>query len=151
VRPEQQPGGPFDENFQILRLMQQEFERLGYFFHPVPKEHTEAGVIDPLVHRIRGQIKRRGMEKVAGKVAITWSGYAQDDREIFAIPEIRAFYQRLDRQLPELPSLVTYLPQFNYNGPGFHLMLLGNRRRSDPPTRSRRLGRVGCRCAAHRG
>jgi len=58
-------------------------------------------------------------------VLISFSGFSQDEREIFAIPEIRSFYQALDAQLPELPALQAYLPHLRYNGPGFHVMLLG--------------------------
>lgn len=115
------PGERFDD----LRTTQEGLERLGYYFYPVEKEHTEGFITDPLIHRIRTQIKKRGFEKVAGKVAITFSGYRYDPREIFAIPEIRAYWRRLDRELPELPALLTYLPQLGFNGPGQHLMLLG--------------------------
>jgi hypothetical protein len=41
---------------------------------PSPKEHAEAVVTDPLVHRIETQVKKRGLEKLAGRVAITFSG-----------------------------------------------------------------------------
>lgn len=58
-------------------------------------------------------------------MALTFSGYFDDPREIFAIPEIRAYYGQLDHELPELPALVAYLPQITYNGPGNHLLLLG--------------------------
>ncbi len=116
---------PVDESFAALRLVQDGLERLGYVYQPVAREHTEAGVIDPLVHRLRGQIKRRGLDKLAGRVAISFSGYAEDEREVFAIPEIRGYWRRLDRQLPELPALLAYIPELRFNGPGMHLMLLG--------------------------
>src|SRR5438093_50620 len=119
------PGGPFDESYDALRFVQQEFERTGHLFAPIPKEHIEAGVTGPLVHRIKMQIKKRGFEKLAGNVAVTFSGYAHDEREIFAIPEIRAYWRKLDRELPELPALLAYLPQLGFNGPGIHLMMVG--------------------------
>jgi hypothetical protein len=124
---EQEPpdGRKNFERFEALRLVQQELERRGYFLHPVPREHTEATITDPLVHRIRTQIRKRGLEKMAGRVSITFSGYAEDEREIFAIPEIRRYWRALDSQLPELPALLAYLPELNFNGPGNHLMLLG--------------------------
>jgi hypothetical protein len=121
---ERQP--PFhDESFNSLLQTQRELERLGYFFHPVAKEHTEGGVTDLLLHRLRTQINKRGFGKLAGHTLITFSGYGEDEREIIAIPEIRSFWRSLDQQLPELPALVAYLPQARYNGPGFHVMLLG--------------------------
>lgn len=123
---EQHPGGPFDERFTTLRAVQEGLERLGYFLYPVPKEHTEAGITDPLVHRIKMQVKKRGMEKVAGRVAVTFSGWAQDRREVFDIPEVRGYWRALDRQLPELPALLAYLPELAFNGPGIHLMLVGD-------------------------
>jgi hypothetical protein len=113
------------EPYEAIRFMQEALEQLGYYLYPVAKEHTEAAITNPLVHRIRTQIKRRGFEKVAGKLALTFSGYFDDPREIFAIPEIRVYYQQLDHELSELPALVAYLPQITYNGPGNHLMLLG--------------------------
>ncbi len=122
----ERPGEPpFGESFAAMRVVQEQLERRGYFLHPVPKEHAEGLVTDPLIARIKSQIRKRGFEKVAGHVAISYSGYADDDREIFAIPEIRAYYRQLDQHLPDLPALVAYLPKLNFNGPGFHLMLLG--------------------------
>jgi hypothetical protein len=121
----QERQGPYDESFNSLRIVQEGLQRLGYQFHPVAKEHAEGGIIDPLLHRIRGQIKRRGFEKVAGKVAITFSGYAQDRREIFAIPEARSYWRKLDGELSELPALLAYAPELGFNGPANHLMLLG--------------------------
>jgi len=125
MSPERGPGGPFDESFATLRLVQHEFERLGYFFYPIAKEHLEAGVTDPLINRFKTQIKKRGMAHVAGRVTVTFSGYAEDEREIFAIPEIRAYWRQLNAEVPELPALVAYLPEFGFNGPGNHLVLLG--------------------------
>lgn len=115
----------YGERFDAIRFVQTELERSGYYFYPIEKEHTEALLTEPLADRIRRQIKKRGFEKVAGKVAITFSGYAHDDREIFAVPEIRAYWQKLDRQLPELPAVLTHLPELGFNGPGLHLMLTG--------------------------
>src|SRR5687767_8108401 len=108
----------FGERFDAIRFVQGELERQGYYFYPVEKEHLEALVTHPLVHRIRTQIKKRGFAKVAGKVAVTFSGYADDPREIFDIPEIRSYWRRLDAELPELPSVLAFLPEFQFNGPG---------------------------------
>jgi hypothetical protein len=116
---------PNYESFNDLRLAQQELERLGYFLHPIPKEHTEGAITNPLAHRLRTQIKRRGLEKLAGRTIITFSGFAEDPREVIVIPEIRAYWRQLDAQVPELPALVAYLPEWGFNGPGLHLMLLG--------------------------
>jgi hypothetical protein len=113
------------EHFDHLRAAQEGLERLGYYFYPIEREHTEGLVTAPLVQRIRTQIKKRGFEKVAGKVAITFTGYAGDPREIFAIPEIRTYWHHLDRELPDLPALLAVLPELNFNGPGQHLMLMG--------------------------
>jgi hypothetical protein len=113
------------ESFTILRATQEALERHGYFLQPVPREHTEAGVTDPLVHRLHTLTKKRGFTHVAGHVMITFSGYARDEREIIAIPEIRSYWRSLDAQVPELPGLVAYLPHWRFNGPGFHVMLLG--------------------------
>lgn len=89
--------------FELLRVTQQELERKGFYFFAVEKELTEALVTQPLVHRLCTTIKKRGFGKVAGHSIITFSGYETDPREIFEVPEIRAYYQQLDRQLPELP------------------------------------------------
>lgn len=102
-----------------------ELERAGYFFLPIPKEHTEGLVTAPLLHRIRTHITKRSFARVAGRTAITFSGYGDDPREIYAIPEIRAYWRQLDRQFPELPALLTVLPLFAFNGPGQHVSLLG--------------------------
>jgi hypothetical protein len=121
---EREPHG-FGERFVALRLAQEGLEKRGYYFHPVQKEHVEGLVTEPLVRRIRTQVKKRGFEKVAGHVAITFSGYADDPREVFAIPEVRRYWQKLDRDLPELPALLAFLPPLGFNGPGMHLMLMG--------------------------
>jgi hypothetical protein len=113
------------ESFWVMQAVQQDLERRGYFFHPVEKEHTEGLVTDPLLARIRTSIRKRSFEKVASRTAITFSGYAQDPREIFEIPEVRSYWQELDAQLPELPALLTHIPQLRYNGPGMHLELIG--------------------------
>jgi hypothetical protein len=115
----------FDEHFPTLALAQEALERRGYFFHPVPREHTEGLVTSPVLHRLRTQIKKRGFERVAGHVAITFSGFSRDEREIFAIPAVRAYWRQLDRELPELPALLAVLPELTFNGPSQHLLLLG--------------------------
>jgi hypothetical protein len=112
------------ESFWVMQAVQEDLERRGYFFHPVEKEHTEGLVTDPLLARLRTSIRKRGFEKVASRTAITFSGYANDPREIFEIPEVRSYWQQLDQQLPALPALLTHLPDLPYNGPGMHLMLL---------------------------
>src|SRR5579883_2720645 len=126
----------FFERFDVLRWTQAELSRTGYVFEPIPKELTEARVTAPLIHRLRTTITQRGFGSVAGRVAITFSGYAADRREIYAIPEIRAYWRALDRQVPELPALLTVLPAFRYNGPGQHVLLLGTITavRHDPTT-----------------
>lgn len=126
MRYEHDPSSRGYEDFRHLSRVQRELERAGYFFHPVEKEHAEALTTTPLLQKIRSQIKRRGFEKVAGRVAITFSGYANDQREIWQVPEVRAYWRQLDRQLPELPALLTLLPPFGFNGPGQHLLLLGD-------------------------
>lgn len=115
----------YDERFAALALAQEALARRGYLFCPVEKEHTEALVTGPLLHRIHTQIKKRSFANVAGRVAISFSGYARDKRELFEIPEVRAYWRSLDRELQELPALLTVLPEFRYNGPGQHLLLLG--------------------------
>src|SRR5438105_3561915 len=103
------------EGFHDFRLIQQEFEKQGHYFYPVEKELTEGLVTEPLVHRIRTQIKKRGFGNVAGRVAITFSGYKDDEREVWAIPEVRAYWRKLDRELPELPALLAFLPLLGIN------------------------------------
>ena len=115
----------FDERFATLRAAQEGLARRGYLLYPVEREHTEALVTGPLLHKIRTQVKKRGFSNVAGRVAVSFSGYARDEREVFAIPEVRAYWQQLDRELPELPALLTMLPEFGFNGPGMHMLLLG--------------------------
>lgn len=115
----------FDERFATLRAAQEGLARRGYLLYPVEKEHTEALVTGPLLHKIRVQVKKRGFANVAGRVAISFSGYARDERELFEIPEARTYWQQLNRELPELPALLTILPEFGFNGPGQHVLLLG--------------------------
>jgi len=114
-----------DERFTTLRPVQEALARRGFYLYPIEKEHTEGLVTSPLLHRLRTQIKKRGFRQVAGHVALTFSGYAHDQREVFAIPEARAWWQQLDTQLPELPALLAILPELRYNGAGMHLTLLG--------------------------
>jgi len=114
------------ERFDHLQLVRTELGRRGYFLHAVPREHTEGLVTGPLLHRLQTQIKKHGFGHVAGHVAITFSGLAFDEREIYAIPEVRAYWRALDEQLPELPALLATLPAFGFNGPGQHVMLLGD-------------------------
>ena len=115
----------FDERFTTLMAVQEALGRRGYFFYPIAKEHTEAMVTGPLIHRIETQVKKRGFANLAGKVALTFSGYARDDREVFAIPEVRDYWRKIDGELPELPALLAVLPELGFNGPGMDLMLLG--------------------------
>jgi hypothetical protein len=123
----QEREGPefFDERFTTLSAVQEGLARYGYLFYPIGKEHTEALITGPLLHRIRTQISKRGFGNLAGRLIVTFSGFARDEREVFAIPEARAYWQRLDQELPELPALLALLPGFDFNGPGLHLMLLG--------------------------
>ncbi len=121
---EEEPGF-FDERFATLRVVQEALERRGYYFHAVEKEHAEGLVIGPLLHRLHGTIKKRRFSNVAARVAITFSGFARDEREVYAIPEVRAYWQALDAQLPELPALLAIIPELRYNGPGMQLMLVG--------------------------
>src|ERR1700736_3163534 len=98
---------PFSgESFEVLRGTQEKLETLGWLFFPIPKEHVEGLITAPLLQRIRTQIKKRGFEKVAGRALITFSGFVADSREIYAIPEARSYWAKLDRELPELPALV---------------------------------------------
>jgi hypothetical protein len=116
---------PADESFESLRVAQQTLEKLGWHFFPIPKEHAEGLVTGPLLQRIRTQINKRGFGKMAGRAIITFSGLFHDPREVFAIPEVRAYWRQLNQQLPELPALLGMLPEMGYNGPGMHLTLLG--------------------------
>jgi len=119
-------GPAFFERFESLHEAQVALERLGYFFQPVPREHTEGLVTGPLLHRLRTRITKRGFGNVAGRVMVTFSGYGKDEREVYAIPEARAYWRMLDRELPELPALLATLPELGFNGPGIHLLLLGD-------------------------
>lgn len=121
---EQQPESriPFD----LIRFAQQELERRGAYFVPVEKEHAEASITEPLVSRLHHQIKKRHFANLAGRVILTFSGYEEDPREIYEISEIRAYFRKLDTQLPELPALLSFQPEIGFNGPGLYLMLLGN-------------------------
>jgi len=119
------PEGFYDERFATLAAVQEALARRGFLFYPVEREHTEGLVTGPLLHRIRTQVKKRGMVNVAGHLAISFSGYARDRREVFDIPEVRSYWHKLDAELPELPALLTMLPEFGFNGPGQHLLLLG--------------------------
>lgn len=116
--------GPL-ESFDMLKALQEALGRSGYFFFPVERESTEALVTEPLVDRITRTIDKRGFRKVASHGVITFSGYSRDARELYEIPEVQAFWRKLNTQLDELPAVLAYLPQLNFNGPGLHLMLLG--------------------------
>src|SRR5579885_3013901 len=89
------------ERFDHIQLVQTELERRGYFLHAVPMEHMEGLVTGPLLHRLRTQVKKHGFHRVAGHVVITFSHHTADRREIYAIPEVRAYWRALDVQLPE--------------------------------------------------
>ena len=115
----------YDERFAKLQAAQEALAQRGFLFYPVEREHTEAQVTGPLLHRVHTQIKKRGFANLASRVAVSFSGYARDQRELFEIPEVRAYWHRLDRELPELPALLTILPAFRFNGPGQHVLLLG--------------------------
>jgi len=118
-------GSHHFERFDHLARVQAELAQRGFFLHPVPREHTEALVTGPLIHRLHSQIKKRGFSRVAGHVAITFSGYSSDVREVYEISEIRAYWRALDAQLPELPALLATIPELRYNGPGIQVMMLG--------------------------
>jgi hypothetical protein len=124
MNEERDPRRAF-ERYESFRVTQHELERIGYYFHPIEREHTEGLIVDPLLARVNRQIKRRGFAKVATKMIFTFSGYVEDPREIEQIPEVRAWWRRFDSQLPELPALLGFLPAMEFNGPGQHLLLLG--------------------------
>jgi hypothetical protein len=111
--------------FEILRVVQSELERRGYYYLAVEQEHIEGLVTAPIAARLRGQIKRRGFQKVAGHMILTFSGYDRDPREIQEVPEIRAYFEQLDAEVTELPALLAFLPEMGFNGPGIYLMILG--------------------------
>ncbi len=113
------------ERFDHIRLVHEALAEHGYYFQAVEREHAEAGATGPLVHRLRGLIEDKGFANVVSRVGITFSGYADDPREVFAIPELRRYWRELDAQLPELPALLAVLPDLGFNGPGMHLTLLG--------------------------
>jgi len=115
----------FGERFADLRVVQEALERRGFFFHPIPKEHTEGLVTGPLLHRLHSTLKKRGFGNAAAHVALTFSGYSRDPREVYEIPEARAFWRALDSQLPEWPALLAILPEVRYNGPSMQLTMLG--------------------------
>src|SRR5258708_1518803 len=119
------PERPTDDSFSVLENTRQELAKHGWYFFPIPKEHTEGRVTDTLIARIRSQIKKRGFPKVAGRSLITFSGYGTDEREIYLIPEARAYWQKLNRELPELPALLGIIEAIRYNGPGMHLSMVG--------------------------
>lgn len=114
-----------NESFESMARSQRVWESLGIYFFPIPKEHTEGLITRPLLSRIKSKIRQRGFERLAAHTAITFSGYADDPREIHQVPEVRAFWRKLDRELEELPALLTVMPEANYNGPVQHLSLLG--------------------------
>jgi len=122
---EQERPAYFDERLTTLAAVQEGLARRGYLFYPVSKEHAEALVTSPVLHRIHTHVKKRGFDRVTRKLILTFSGYAHDPREVFAIPEVRAYWQQLDAQVPELPALLAFLPDSGFNGPGLHQMLLG--------------------------
>ncbi|MDP2736105.1 MAG: hypothetical protein Q8P12_07980 [bacterium] len=103
----------FDESFTSIQETQERLAQRGYLFCAVPKEHTEGLITQPLVQRIRTQIKKRGFANVAGRLLLAFSGFAQDPREVFQIPQIRAYYRKLDQELPELPALVAVVPELS--------------------------------------
>lgn len=116
----------FFESFHIAELGRKLWEAHGLYWFPVPREHAEGSITRPLVSRIRSKIKQRGFDRLASHSAITFSGYGEDPREIHQIPEIRAFWKKLDSELEELPALLTVMALANYNGPVQHLVLLGD-------------------------
>jgi hypothetical protein len=114
-----------DDSFGTMEITRAELAQLGWYLFAIPREHTEGEVTDPLVARVRSQIKKHGFDKVAGHSLFTFSGYGHDHREIHQVPEIRAFWRKLDRQLPELPALLGVIELARYNGPVIHLTLIG--------------------------
>jgi hypothetical protein len=119
------PERSFDESFNRLNQTQRELERHGWSFLPIPREHAEGGITEPFLSRLRGQIKRRGFAKLAGRSLITFSGFGDDPRELHQIPEAKAYWRKLDRELPELPALLGVIEVARYNGPVLHVSLLG--------------------------
>lgn len=111
--------------FAWLQATKEALERKGYAYFPVEREHIEALVTEPLAHRLRTTIKKRGFRKVAGHTIITFSGYETDPREVFEVPEARTYYQKLAGEFPELPALVAFVPELRFNGPMLYVTLLG--------------------------
>jgi hypothetical protein len=109
------PERPRGESFNAMSQAQRELARHGWSFFPIPREHAAGNVTAPLVSRLRTQIKRRGFAYLARRSLITFSGFADDPRELHQIPEVKAYWRRLDRELPELPALLGVIELARYN------------------------------------
>ncbi len=114
------------ERFDVVHAAQEALAKRGYYLFAVEKEHTEGVVTQPLLQRIRTTIRKRGFGNVAGHLAVTFSGYHADPREVYEVPEIRAYWRSLDRQLPEWPALLAFIPEMEFNGPGLQVLMLGD-------------------------
>lgn len=108
------------------------------------REHGEALITGPIPHRLYTLVQKRGFGNVAGHVAITFSGYANDLRESWQIPEIRAYWHPLDHASDEFLTLLAYLPHLGFNGPGQHLMFV---RKIDAVVLKPELSGMTCMCA----
>lgn len=52
-------------------------------------------------------VSARVMRQFCGRVDLFFGGYDDDPREVFEIPEVRAFVRDLDARFPELPYLLS--------------------------------------------
>lgn len=137
------------ENFRFLSnvsdsLIEQEI-------YPVfmEREHIEGGITTPVIHKLQKYIHKYGFSKVAGRTLIHYSGYSEDPRELFEIPEARTFWQQLNTAFPAIPTLINLaisltipvvvpsgkgrfkvlencVPPVYWNGPIFWLGMLAN-------------------------
>lgn len=101
---------------EMLPEVHDSLDRLAFYW-AINNVMVDSGVIIMAVDReeieelstssIRGSFDRlRSTKEIAfkaqGKVEFVFRGYEQDGRELFEIPEVRAYVHKLDRRLPEL-------------------------------------------------
>lgn len=68
---------------------------------PVPRDWIVSGELNPAIGLLWGLIRNReAIETFAGTVVLSFEGWDSDERELYEIPEVRAWFANISQVFP---------------------------------------------------